>query len=127
MSFSSIITLVTLVSIICVVPSIAGGSTTVAADFGYELLFQSNTTEVDNACFPVGASYPEWLNGSYLFAAMGQLEIGEQRFNDILDAFGKLHRFELNADKQEVCFSTRMMNTGFTLCFFVTCPLLLLK
>ena len=37
--------------------------------------------------------------------------MGEQRFNDILDGFGKLHRFEMSAGK--VCFSAKMMDTGF--------------
>jgi len=81
-----------------------------AADLGYELIFKSENSTVDNKCFPA-PNLPAFLNGSYLFAAIGQLEMGEQRFNDILDGFGKLHRFEMSAGK--VCFSAKMMDTGF--------------
>ena len=44
-------------------------------------------------------------------AAIGQMEVNGQRFNDVLDAFGKLNRFQMN--NGTVCFTTKMMNTGF--------------
>merc|ERR1711871_1352042 len=88
----------------------AAGATDVAVDHGYELIFQSNTTEVDNVCFDT-PTLPSWLSGSYIMAAIGQMEINGQRFNDVLDAFGKLNRFQMN--NGTVCFTTKMMNTGF--------------
>ena len=79
---------------------------------GWKLLFTSNTTEVDNYCISTRA-LPHYLNGSYLFAAIGQLEMGGQRFQDILDGYGKLHRFVLSSSSQKVCFTAKMMDTGF--------------
>ena len=54
---------------------------------------------------------PEFLTGSFIMAVIGQMEVGEQKFNDVLDGFGKLNRFEMK--NGTVCFTTKMMNTGF--------------
>eukprot|EP00937_MAST-01D_sp_MAST-1D-sp2_P001050 g1050.t1 len=86
-----------------------------AVDEGYEMLFRSETTEVCNACYEA-PSLPSWLEGSYLIAAIGQLEIGEQKFVDVLDGFGKLHRVDIKPRAglpSEICLSARMMDTAF--------------
>ena len=85
----------------------------VAVDEGYGMVYQSNTTEVDRFCFSSGA-LPPYVNGTYIFAAVGAMEMGETRFVDVLDGFGKLHSFELDGgDGGGGCFSAAMMNTGF--------------
>lgn len=75
-------------------------------------MFQSNTTRVDNSCFRT-TPYPAYMAGMYLFASIGQMELGGFRFQDVLDGFGKIHRFDMAPDTDQICFSTKMMDTGF--------------
>jgi len=79
---------------------------------GWELLFRSNTTEVDKICFDTGGfEVPRFMHGMYLFASVGQMEMGGLHFQDVLDGFGKIHRFMISTES--VCFSAKMMDTGF--------------
>lgn len=80
-----------------------------ATEEGWDLLFRSNTSEVDNVCFPTTAA-PQFIHGMYLFASVGLLEMGGLRFQDVLDGFGKIHRFVITAES--ICFSAKMMDTG---------------
>ena len=81
---------------------VASAHADVAIDEGYELLFRSETTEVRNTCFRT-AALPHWLQGSFLFAAVGQLEVGVQKFVNVLDGFGKQREAPL-----KVNFSARV-------------------
>ena len=91
-----------------------------APDMHYEMIYQSNTTEVKRFCFT--GAVPSYVNGTYMFATVGAMEMGHMKFVDVLDGFGKLHSFELDGGNGGDpagggggggCFSAKMMNTAF--------------
>jgi len=83
----------------------------VADDVGYEKLFESSSAEVWPAqCFDA-PGLPAHVQGTYLLAGPGLFEMGGRAFQSALDGFGKVQSFKLGGGR--VCFSTRMMHTGF--------------
>jgi carotenoid cleavage dioxygenase-like enzyme len=83
----------------------------VAEDVGYEKFFQSSSAEVWPAqCFDA-PGIPAHVQGTYLLGGPALFEMGGRAFQSALDGFGKVHSFKVGGAK--VCFSTRMMQTGF--------------
>eukprot|EP00419_Tripos_fusus_P011783 CAMPEP_0172663798 /NCGR_PEP_ID=MMETSP1074-20121228/6165_1 /TAXON_ID=2916 /ORGANISM="Ceratium fusus, Strain PA161109" /LENGTH=524 /DNA_ID=CAMNT_0013479849 /DNA_START=1 /DNA_END=1575 /DNA_ORIENTATION=+ len=83
----------------------------VADDVGYEKLYESSATEVWPAqCFDA-PGLPAHVHGTFLLAGPALFEMGDRAFQNALDGFGKVQSFKLGGGK--VCFSTRMMQTGF--------------
>jgi len=83
----------------------------VADDVGYEKLYESSATEVWPAqCFDA-PGVPAHVQGTFLLAGPALFEMGHRAFQNALDGFGKVQSFKLGGGK--VCFSTRMMQTGF--------------
>ena len=93
-----------------------------AQDTGYELLFTSNNKSVPRTCADV-PSLPAGAHGTYVLGSMGQFEGADGKtFQNVLDAFGKLHRIDLvrqplghaaGGGPHQVCISASMMRTGF--------------
>mmetsp|Transcript_89722 Transcript_89722/g.178383 ORF Transcript_89722/g.178383 Transcript_89722/m.178383 type:complete len:548 (-) Transcript_89722:47-1690(-) len=87
------------------------GGFAASEDVGYEGLFTTALDEFHHRCQDIQQPLPAWASGDFIIPSLGQFEMGGQHFVGFMDAFGKLHRFELK-DKQ-VCATYRMMRTGF--------------
>jgi carotenoid cleavage dioxygenase-like enzyme len=82
----------------------------VVADAGYNLLYTSNNLTVERTCMSM-KGLPHYLNGTWLIPSVGQFEMGEYSLGGLLDGFGKFNKFEVYGET--LCFSSRMMSTGF--------------
>jgi len=80
-------------------------------DIGYEALFESALDEFSSRCVKVSSPLPSWALGDFVIGSAGRFEMGDRRFVGMLDAYGKMHRFELR--EGEVCATYRMMATRF--------------
>ena len=86
-------------------------TTSAETDVGYDLLFTSAPEEFTDLCMNVsGQSFPEWAAGNFVISSIGLLELGDRRFEGVLDSFGKMHSFRL--DKNQVCATFQLMHTG---------------
>merc|ERR1711871_312161 len=87
-----------------------------AQDTGYELLFTSNNQSIPRQCVNV-TFLPAGADGTYVLGSMGQFEGADgKEFQNVLDAFGKLHRVDLvkkNGHADQICIAASMMRTGF--------------
>jgi len=100
------------VAVLAVLLAFTGAvSSSTSDDVGYERMFETWSNEVDATCYDVDTNLPAWLNGSWILPTVGQFELGGRAFTSILDAFGKLHRFQFSS--QRICERAKMMSTGF--------------
>jgi carotenoid cleavage dioxygenase-like enzyme len=79
-------------------------------DPGWELLFQDSTQSVEMWC-EAAPALPSYLHGSFYMSGPAQFSLGGYNFTCVLDAFGKINRFELSHG--QICFSARMLQSKF--------------
>eukprot|EP00930_Biecheleria_cincta_P071298 TRINITY_DN58815_c0_g1_i1.p1 TRINITY_DN58815_c0_g1~~TRINITY_DN58815_c0_g1_i1.p1 ORF type:complete len:536 (-),score=83.86 TRINITY_DN58815_c0_g1_i1:278-1858(-) len=99
-----------LFSMLSVVFALAVSAASVAVDEGFELLVKSNPEQVNWTCQPV-PGLPRWINGTLILPSAAQFEMGEQRFQTILDSFGKFHKMQLS--NGSLCFMAKMLPSKF--------------
>lgn len=83
-----------------------------AVDTGYELWWQSNTTEVAQL-EPLklsGHGLPAWLNGMLVRTGPGQFEAGGVSVHHQFDGLAKLSKFSIRAGR--VSFQTRFLGSA---------------
>ena len=84
------------------------------ADEGFELMVADSPTPIARTCYKVDdASALEGLDGTFFQPSVGKFGMGDKDFTAILDAFGKMHKFEFVEADGSVCVSAKMMDTGF--------------
>lgn len=84
------------------------------ADEGYELLFTSFTEEIPRSCHgfsPVLSTLG--LTGTFIIPSVSQFELGDNAFQSVLDGYGKLHKFDFDSTRNEICYTSRMIESGF--------------
>jgi len=82
-------------------------------DIGFEYLVTDDAlvrVNVPLTCWNA-PGLPEWVNGSFIVPSVAQFSIGGEKFQGLLDGFGKLHRFEMSNGR--LCLQAKMMETGF--------------
>lgn len=80
-------------------------------DTGFELLYKTTTEEFSSQCVTVPKEFPAYAEGSFIISSTGQFEYNGKNFQGVLDAFGKVHRFDMKGD--QVCASYSMLRSGF--------------
>lgn len=81
-------------------------------DIGYEALFYSYDTNFDVICYKLANDL--LLNdGIWLIPSVSKFEMNDINFTSVLDGYGKFHKFEFNMINNEVCYSSKMIETGF--------------
>eukprot|EP00959_Pyramimonas_sp_CCMP1952_P351623 7367426-Pyramimonas_sp.AAC.1 len=78
-------------------------------DVGFDGLFRSSTEEVSSWCMQ--APIPPHVNGEFIISGPALFEHAGTNFTCVLDAFGKVNRFQLS--KGVVCYSAAMLKSGF--------------
>lgn len=79
-----------------------------AVDVGFETLFHTQSDRIEG-CLPFASSVP--LNGTFIIPSAAQFEMGDEKLQGLLDAYGKLHRFTFS--RGNLCFKGAMMGTVF--------------
>jgi len=79
---------------------------------GFNELYSTHNESVPGTCSPLQeGAIPPYIDGTFIIPSLGQFEMGKTKFNGLLDGFGKLQRFTVSHNV--ICFSAKMMNTGF--------------
>ena len=82
-------------------------------DNGYDRLFRTSNDSVAFVCTQTQQKIPSGLTGGFfLLPSASQMEMGEQKFTTILDAYGKMTKVFFK-DEENVCFETSMLATNF--------------
>lgn len=93
----------------------AARAATTALDEGYEALFTSYTENTPRTCqgLPASLSGLGISSGSFIIPSVAEFELGDNAFQSVLDGYGKLHKFDFDAAKNEFCYTSRMIESGF--------------
>jgi len=107
--------------LISLVLAIVGAS---EKDEGYEALFNSFTDDIPETCFPLKAKSLFRLfrgegeggglqGGTWIIPSVSGFEIGSTNFTSVLDGYGKLNKFSFDTELTSVCYTSRMLASGF--------------
>jgi len=104
--------------LISLVLAIAGAS---EKDEGYEALFNSFTDDIPETCFPLKAKSlfrgegegGGLQGGTWIIPSVSGFEIGSTNFTSVLDGYGKLNKFSFDTELTSVCYTSRMLASGF--------------
>merc|ERR1711908_127155 len=81
-------------------------------DINFETLFEDSTDEVWPAAKCFAVRLPSHLAGYFVIQSTSRYSMGGRAFNSWLDAFWKIHSFELSSGNS-LCYKSRRILTGF--------------
>ncbi|ESO86260.1 hypothetical protein LOTGIDRAFT_167306 [Lottia gigantea] len=81
-------------------------------DYGFQLLFTSNTEELEDTEIKFERKLPKWLKGTLVRNGFGKFEMGMRQFAHSFDAFAKLSSWKFDGNGSAY-FSTRFIESSF--------------
>lgn len=79
---------------------------------GFNLLYTTNSLELENFPIRFEKELPKWLKGTLIRNGFGRFELGEHRMIHLFDAYAKLSSWKFKGDGRAT-FSTKFIDSSF--------------